>query len=82
MCHKDQTCVCFEFYKTKKKNPVFAFEDGVTKMGECTLNVGEAFEKYEDRKLKTIMKLGGTFIDVTGIHLKTGKSIKTKLTFE
>jgi len=81
MCYKDQTRVSFEFYKTKKKNPVFAFEEGLDKMGECTLDLGEAFEKYEDRKLKTTLKFGGTFIDVTAIHLKTGKSIKTNLTF-
>jgi hypothetical protein len=82
MCYKDQTCVTFEFYKTKKKNPVFAFEEGLIKIGECTLDLGEAFEEYEDRKLKTIMKFGGTFIDVTGIHLKTGKTVKAILTFD
>ena len=82
ICNKDQTYVTFEFYKTKKKNPVFAFEEGLIKMGEFTLDLGEAFEEYEDRKLKTIMKFGGTFIDVTGIHLKTGKTVKAILTFD
>ena len=51
-------------------------------MGVCFLDIGKAYENLEDRKTKTIMKFGGTFIDVTGIHLKSGKSVKTTLNFD
>lgn len=82
MCHKDQTSVCFDFYKTMKENPVLISEEGVNRIGGCTLVVGEAYEKYEDRELETIIKFGGTFIDVIGRHVKTGKEVKTILTFD
>lgn len=39
-------------------------------------------ENLQDRQIKTIMKFGGTFIDVTAIYLKTGKTVKTTLTFD
>ena len=82
IAHKNQTGAKMKFFKTKKENPIFIFEEGVSKIGECLLDVGKAYEKYEDRKLKTIMKFGGTFIDVIGIHLKSGKTVKTTLTFD
>jgi len=82
MSSKNKTYVKLEFYKTKKENPIFIFEEGVSKIGECLLDVGQAYEKYEDRELKTIMKFGGTFIDVIAIHLKSGKTVKTTLTFD
>ena len=74
--------VALRFYKTTKQNPVFAFEDGVIKIGECHLDVGAKYDKIEDRKIKIIIKFGGTFIDVTGIHLKSGNTVKTTLTFD
>ena len=70
------------FYKTKKTNPIFTFEEGIIKIGECKLDVGKIYENLEERKFEVIMKFGGTFIDVTAIHLKSGKSVKTKLTFD
>jgi hypothetical protein len=82
MGYKNQTDVKQKFFKTKKENPLFISEEGVSKIGECLLDVGQAYEKREDRKLKTIMKFGGTFIDVIGIHLKSGKTVKTTLTFD
>ena len=71
-----------KFYKTKKQNPTFIFEEGMIKIGECLLDVGIEYENYEERRIKTIMKFGGTFIDITAIHLKSGKSVKTTLTFD
>ena len=53
------------FYKTKKQNPLFAFEDGIQKIGESTFSCDNEYKKIKDRKIKTIMKFGGTFIDVT-----------------
>ena len=82
MMYKDQTSVSMKFYKTKKLNPVFIFEEGMVKIGECQLDVWKSYENHEARKLKTTMKFGGTFIDVTAIHLKSGMSVKTTLTFD
>ena len=80
--YKKQKQLKMKFYKTKKQNPTFIFEEGMIKIGECLLDVGIEYENYEERKIKTIMKFGGTFIDITAIHLKSGKSVKTTLTFD
>jgi hypothetical protein len=79
---KSQTAVTMFFYKTEKPNPIFIFEKGITKIGELRLVFGKEYEKYEDREIKTIMKFGGTFIDVTAIHVKSGKSVNTTLIFD
>ena len=70
------------FFKTKKKNPVFIFEDDIIKIGEYQLEIDEEYENYNDREIKTIMKFGGTFIDVTAIHIQSGKTVKTTLSFD
>lgn len=80
--YKNQTMVSMKFYKTKKRNPIFIFEEDIIKIGECKLDFGQESKEYEDGKIKTIMKFGGTYIDVTAIHVKTGKSVKTTLTFD
>ena len=79
---KNQKIVKINFYKSKKINPIFTFEEGVIKIGECLLDIGKAYENLKDRTINVIMKFGGTFIDVTAIHLKSGKSVKTILHFE
>ena len=71
-----------KFYKTKKANPIFIFEEGVIKIGEYKLVLGSGNENKYIGNLITIMKFGGTFIDVTAIHLESGKSVKTTLTFD
>ena len=73
-------CV-INFYKTLKPNPIFIFEEGMIFIGKCKLDAGEEYEKYEDRKISITMKFGGTFIDVSAIHLKSGNSVKVKLLF-
>ena len=72
------------FYKTKKLNPIFINEEEVYKIGELKLNIEIKKETNtkEHPKLKTIMKFGGTFIDVTSIDSKTGNSVKTTLAFD
>ena len=70
------------FYKTKKQNPLFTDEEGIKKIGECRIILDKEYKNIKDREIKTTMKFGGTFIDVTAIHLKSGKSVKTKLTFD
>jgi len=79
---KHKNAVTMQFYKTKDTNPIFTFEEGMIKIGECRLDIGKEYESYKERKIKTIMKFGGTFIDVTAIHIKTGISVKTTLTFD
>ena len=79
---KDNKSFSLAFYKTKKTNPIFIFEEGIKKIGKCKLDVGKIYENLEERKIEIIMKFGGTFIDVTAIHLKSGTSVKTKLTFD
>jgi len=79
---KDHNSIGMTFYKTKKTNPIFTFEEGMKKIGECELDIGKFYNTLEEREVEIIMKFGGTFIDVTAIHLKSGKSVKTKLTFD
>ena len=80
--NKNKKSVVMQFYKTKKTNPVFVFEEGIVKIGECKLNIEKEYENYTERKIRTIMKFGGTYIDVTAIHIKTGISVKTNLIFD
>ena len=80
--YKDQHNFYFCFYKTEKTDPIFIFEGGITKIGECVLEISEEFQKYEDKKIRVIMKFGGTFIDAVAIHEKSGKSVKTTLRFD
>ena len=79
---KAATSIKLVFYKTKKPNPIFSFEEDVIKIGECSLELDETYEDLEDRKIDTTMKFGGTFSDVTAKHIKSGKSVKTTLTFD
>ena len=46
------------------------------------MELDETYENLEDRKILTTMKFGGTFIDVTAKHIKSGKLVKTILTFD
>ena len=70
------------FYKTKNKNPIFVSEEGLTKIGKCYICIDKEYKTLKDREIRIKMKFGGTFIDVTAIHLKSGNSVKTKLTFD
>ena len=68
------------FYKSLKPNPIFTFEKGVEKIAECKLDAEKDYPIGE-RDIKVYMKLGGTFIDVQGVHLKSGKNISAKFNF-
>ena len=80
--NKNKVIVQMEFFKTKKPNPNFISDEGMIKIGECKLDIGKEYEGDKERKIKTIMKFGGTFIDVTAIQVKTGVFVKTTLTFD
>ena len=49
---KSSKTVAMSFYKTKKTNPIFTFEEGMIKIGECKLDVGQIYENLEERKIK------------------------------
>ena len=68
-------------YKTENKNPKFIDEEGVIKIGEFKLEIDREYNNWDDREIQIIMKLGGTFIDITAIHIKSGKKEKTTLIF-
>ena len=70
------------FFKTKKKNPKYINEEGVIQIGKFVLDIGKDYEKSDERKVKVTMKFGGTFIDVTAIHLKTGITAKSSYNFD
>jgi len=70
------------FYKTKKVNPIYITEQDIIKIGECRLEIDKEYLNYNDREIRITMKFGGTFIDVTAIHVKSGKAVKTTLTFD
>ena len=68
------------FYQTLSPNPIFTFENGVEKIGNCELDAGKDYPP-EERSIEVTMKFGGTFIDVKAIHIKSGNIIKTTLNF-
>ena len=70
-----------KFYKTKKSNPIFTFEEGIELIGECKLDTGKDYNNYEEREIVVNLKFGGTFIDVNAIHLESGKNISAKFNF-
>ena len=74
-------CCLFQFYKTKKSNPIFTFEEGIELIGECELDAGKDYNNLDERELLVKLKFGGTFIDVKAIHLKSGKNISAKFNF-
>ena len=69
------------FYKSLKPNPIFIFEKGVEKIAECVLDAEKDYPLGE-RGFNIYMKLGGSFIDVQGVHIKSGKKCKVKLKFD
>ena len=78
----DQNQFCeINFYKTLKPDPVFTFEEGVIFLGKCEIDAGKEYKKIEDREINVTMKFGGTFIDVSAIHIKSGNAAKVKLLY-
>ena len=74
----------FNFYRTLKPNPIFTFENGIEKIGECDIDAGKDYPKFPKilREVKVTMKLGGTYIDVKAVHKSSGNEIKTMLQFD
>ena len=68
------------FYKTLKTNPIFTDEKGIEKIGNLILDAGKDYP-LDERDCIITMRIGGTFIGIKAKHLKSGKTIKTKLDF-
>lgn len=77
----DPRYVTMPLYKTKKKNPMYVFEEGVEKIGECRLDT-ERNNSNDERELIETMKFGGTFLNFEAVHVKSGKRIKTTFKFD
>ena len=69
-------------YKTLKENCTFIDEKDengkliIEEFGSFDFDIGEDFDK-DDRRIIIEMKLGGTYIDVCAIYVKTGKKIRS-----
>jgi hypothetical protein len=71
-----------EFYKTLNPKPVFTFDNGVERIGNCKIDAGKDYpQELKERELKVTMKFGGTYIDVEAIHVKSGNKVETTLKF-
>ena len=70
----------FNFYKTELYSPILVNQIGIEKLGSCKLDAGQDYPVGQ-RTCIIQIKLGGTFIDVTAKHIKSGKKIKAELEF-
>ena len=71
----------FRFYQTMIISPIFVFENGVKKIGECKLDAKKDYP-YGERGVKVKMTFGGTFIGIKAWHIKSGEEIETSLNFD
>ncbi|OQW90977.1 MAG: hypothetical protein BWK78_05770 [Thiotrichaceae bacterium IS1] len=77
---KNQKEMPFKFYATKKLHPRYTDEEGVTEMGELTIERSDTSSGL-DWKVEVTMYFGRTEIQVTAKDVKTGKTEKTSLRF-
>ena len=75
------------FYKTLKENCTFIDDERdengeliAQKFGELSFNIGKDYDK-NNNLTKVSMKVGGTYIDVSAVYLKTNKKVPITLTF-
>ena len=68
------------FYKTLNTDPILITEEGVEEIGTCKLDAGKNYQ-FGERDIKVTLKFGGTFIDVKGTHVKSGKEVKANFKF-
>ena len=74
------------FYKTFKEDCTYIDEKDennkllIEKFGEIEFNIGTDFDK-DFRDVRIDMKMGGTYIYISAVYLKTGKKIETLQNF-
>jgi molecular chaperone DnaK (HSP70) len=77
---KDQKEMPLKFYATKKFHPRYIDEQGVTKLGELTIERSDTSSGL-NWEIEVSMYFGRTEIQVEAKDVKTGKSEKTSLRF-
>ena len=71
----------FRFYQSINTNPVFIFENGVKKIGECKLDAKKDYP-FGQRDVKVKLTFGGTYIGIKAWHIKSGEEINKTLIFD
>ena len=72
------------FYKSNEADPPFINKE-MTKIGDLVLEVEKENDDVVDRddsKIEVTLKFGGTFIDASAKHLKSGKSVNTTMNLD
>ena len=82
----DSPSIIIDLYKTEKENVTFCDEKengkNVTqKFGELYIEVKDGFDPFEN-SVGVDMKMGGTFISMSAIFVKTGKKASTICIFD
>ncbi len=77
---KDQKQMPFTFYATKKFHPIYIDEQGVTEIGQLTIERADTSSGL-DWKVEVVMYFGKTEIKVEAKDVETGKMEKTSLRF-
>ena len=72
--------IMLKFFKSEKENPVLWTENGVELMGDVKLDLGQDYPE-EERDFIIKLKFGGTFVDATCYHLKSGRELSFPLYF-
>ena len=73
-------CGQLNLYKTELSSPVLVNQVGIEKIGSCELDAGQNYPLGQ-REFILQIKFGGTFINVTAKHIKSGKKIKAEFEF-
>lgn len=71
----------FEIFRTEKLNPKFTTEKGLENIGTISFDIEKDKITVDERDIECSMKFGGTYLVFKAKHLKTGKEIKTIITY-
>lgn len=69
------------FYASLKPNPIFIYEEGVDKIGECRLDAGKDYPDNE-REISITMKYGGTKYLFKTKHISSGRELEVNFIYE
>ena len=57
-----QTVMRIIFYCADKESVTFIDEEGVTQLGELSIDIGRPFQSVEDKTVKVSLRFGSTYI--------------------
>ena len=82
----DSPSIIIDLYKTEKENVTFCDEkengnNVLLKIGDFIIEVNDEFDPFEN-SVSVDMKMGGTFISMSAIFVKTGKKASTICIFD